>query len=157
MRLGRGGLPRGPGWRERPLSSPENFPDTLNCAQVQIFSQKKCKRAYPGKVNEGMVCAGNSNGADTCQVSACPCARLLDPSLSEGKGDPFCRVGVRLGRKATQNGAQVLAFLGTLVCGGCREAARGQGRPPPCGLPDSSTPRICAEKLAWAPSSLAGA
>ncbi|XP_004597202.4 kallikrein-8 [Ochotona princeps] len=50
------------------VTSPrENFPDTLNCAQVQIFSQKQCERAYPGKVGEGMVCAGNSNGADTCQ------------------------------------------------------------------------------------------
>ncbi|XP_028714148.1 kallikrein-8 [Peromyscus leucopus] len=50
------------------VTSPrENFPDTLNCAQVEIFSQNKCERAYPGKVNEGMVCAGSSNGADTCQ------------------------------------------------------------------------------------------
>ncbi|KAL1769341.1 kallikrein-5 [Sigmodon hispidus] len=45
----------------------ENFPDTLNCAEVEIFSQNKCERAYPGKVTEGMVCAGSSNGADTCQ------------------------------------------------------------------------------------------
>nr|XP_042129886.1 kallikrein-8 isoform X1 [Peromyscus maniculatus bairdii] len=53
------------------VTSPrENFPDTLNCAQVEIFSQNKCERAYPGKVNEGMVCAGSSNGADTCQVRA---------------------------------------------------------------------------------------
>lgn len=49
--------------------SSENFPDTLNCAEVEIFSQKKCEEAYPGKVNDGMICAGNSNGADTCQVS----------------------------------------------------------------------------------------
>lgn len=62
------------GWSGKVLSfstssSSENFPDTLNCAQVEIFSQNKCERAYPGKVNEGMVCAGSSNGADTCQVS----------------------------------------------------------------------------------------
>jgi hypothetical protein len=51
-------------------SSPsENFPDTLNCAEVEIISQRKCEDAYPGKITEGMVCAGNSNGADTCQVS----------------------------------------------------------------------------------------
>ncbi|XP_012883178.1 PREDICTED: LOW QUALITY PROTEIN: kallikrein-8 [Dipodomys ordii] len=50
------------------VTSPqENFPDTLNCANVEIFSQKKCEEAYPGKINDGMVCAGNSNGADTCQ------------------------------------------------------------------------------------------
>ncbi|XP_041508386.1 kallikrein-8 isoform X3 [Microtus oregoni] len=50
------------------VTSPrENFPDTLNCAEVEIFSQNKCEKAYPGKVTEGMVCAGSSNGADTCQ------------------------------------------------------------------------------------------
>lgn len=47
----------------------ENFPNTLNCAEVKIYSQNKCERAYPGKITEGMVCAGSSNGADTCQVS----------------------------------------------------------------------------------------
>ncbi|KFO26165.1 Kallikrein-8 [Fukomys damarensis] len=50
------------------VSSPrENFPDTLNCAEVEIFSLKKCEKAYPGQVTAGMICAGNSNGADTCQ------------------------------------------------------------------------------------------
>ncbi|XP_045386982.1 kallikrein-8 isoform X2 [Lemur catta] len=45
----------------------ENFPDTLNCANVNIIDQKKCEDAYPGQVTDSMVCAGNSNGADTCQ------------------------------------------------------------------------------------------
>ncbi|XP_032343734.1 kallikrein-8 isoform X1 [Camelus ferus] len=50
------------------VTSPqENFPDTLNCAEVEIFSQKQCEDAYPGKVTDGMVCAGDSSGADTCQ------------------------------------------------------------------------------------------
>ncbi|XP_055991583.1 kallikrein-8-like [Sorex fumeus] len=50
------------------VTSPqENFPDTLNCAHVEIFSQKQCKEAYPGQVTDGMVCAGDSTGADTCQ------------------------------------------------------------------------------------------
>ncbi|XP_012669131.1 kallikrein-8 isoform X1 [Otolemur garnettii] len=50
------------------ITSPqENFPDTLNCAEVKIIPQKKCEDAYPGQVTEGMVCAGKSNGADTCQ------------------------------------------------------------------------------------------
>ncbi|XP_049643536.1 kallikrein-8-like [Suncus etruscus] len=50
------------------VTSPEeNFPDTLNCAQVEIYPQKQCKDAYPGKVTDSMVCAGDSNGADTCQ------------------------------------------------------------------------------------------
>lgn len=60
-------------WREKvPVlasSFSENFPNTLNCAEVKIYSQNKCERAYPGKITEGMVCAGSSNGADTCQVS----------------------------------------------------------------------------------------
>ncbi|XP_006897418.1 PREDICTED: kallikrein-8 [Elephantulus edwardii] len=50
------------------VTSPrENFPDTLNCAEVNIFPREKCKEAYPGKITEGMVCAGDKGGADTCQ------------------------------------------------------------------------------------------
>ncbi|XP_045056261.1 kallikrein-8 [Desmodus rotundus] len=50
------------------VSSPqENFPDALNCAQVEIYSHQKCEEAYPEEVTEGMVCAGDSNGADSCQ------------------------------------------------------------------------------------------
>ncbi|XP_066230238.1 kallikrein-8 isoform X2 [Saccopteryx leptura] len=50
------------------VTSPqENFPDTLNCAEVEIFPRKQCEDAYPGKITEGMVCAGDSRGADSCQ------------------------------------------------------------------------------------------
>ncbi|XP_037373007.1 kallikrein-8-like [Talpa occidentalis] len=50
------------------VTSPQdNFPDTLNCAEIEIFSQKQCQDAYPGQVTDGMVCAGDSRGADTCQ------------------------------------------------------------------------------------------
>ncbi|XP_019648154.1 kallikrein-8 isoform X1 [Ailuropoda melanoleuca] len=50
------------------ITSPrENFPDTLNCAEVEIFPQKKCQDVYPGQVTDAMICAGNSNGADSCQ------------------------------------------------------------------------------------------
>ncbi|XP_043454331.1 kallikrein-8 [Prionailurus viverrinus] len=50
------------------VTSPrENFPDTLNCAEVEIFPLKKCKDVYPGEVTDGMICAGDSNGADSCQ------------------------------------------------------------------------------------------
>uniref|UniRef100_A0A2K5F7U2 Kallikrein related peptidase 8 n=1 Tax=Aotus nancymaae TaxID=37293 RepID=A0A2K5F7U2_AOTNA len=45
----------------------ENFPDTLNCAEVKIFPQKKCEDAYPEQITDAMICAGNNNGADTCQ------------------------------------------------------------------------------------------
>nr|KAF6270048.1 kallikrein related peptidase 8 [Pipistrellus kuhlii] len=44
-----------------------NFPDALNCADVYIVPQKRCEDAYPGKVTEAMVCAGDSSGADSCQ------------------------------------------------------------------------------------------
>ncbi|XP_014402931.1 PREDICTED: kallikrein-8 isoform X1 [Myotis brandtii] len=50
------------------ITSPqENFPDALNCAEVKIVSQKRCEDAYPGKVTEAMICAGDSSGADSCQ------------------------------------------------------------------------------------------
>ncbi|KAG8521477.1 LOW QUALITY PROTEIN: Kallikrein-5 [Galemys pyrenaicus] len=50
------------------VTSPQdNFPDTLNCAEIEIFPQKQCEEAYPGQVTDGMVCAGDSSGADTCQ------------------------------------------------------------------------------------------
>ncbi|XP_043755901.1 kallikrein-8 isoform X2 [Cervus elaphus] len=45
----------------------ENFPDTLNCAEVKIIPQEQCEKAYPGKVTDSMVCASDSSGADTCQ------------------------------------------------------------------------------------------
>ncbi|CAK6437382.1 unnamed protein product [Pipistrellus nathusii] len=50
------------------VTSPQaNFPDALNCADVYIVPQKRCEDAYPGKVTEAMVCAGDSSGADSCQ------------------------------------------------------------------------------------------
>ncbi|KAF4011285.1 hypothetical protein G4228_002459 [Cervus hanglu yarkandensis] len=50
------------------VTSPlENFPDTLNCAEVKIIPQEQCEKAYPGKVTDSMVCASDSSGADTCQ------------------------------------------------------------------------------------------
>ncbi|XP_020859707.1 kallikrein-8 [Phascolarctos cinereus] len=45
----------------------ENFPDTLHCGDLYIWSQDLCEQAYPGKISDGMVCAGDSNGVDTCQ------------------------------------------------------------------------------------------
>ncbi|KAM5209546.1 kallikrein-8 isoform 2-T2 [Hipposideros larvatus] len=50
------------------VTSPqEDFPDTLNCAEVEILPQKLCEDAYPGKVSEDMICAGDTTGADSCQ------------------------------------------------------------------------------------------
>lgn len=58
-----------PLWELTTSTPSENFPDTLNCAEVEIFPQKKCKDVYPGEVTDAMICAGDSNGADSCQVS----------------------------------------------------------------------------------------
>lgn len=56
-------------WELTTCTPSENLPDALICAEVKIVSQKKCEEAYPGKVTEAMVCAGDSSGADSCQVS----------------------------------------------------------------------------------------
>lgn len=56
-------------WERTTSASSENFPDTLNCAQVEVFPLKRCEDAYPGEVSEGMICAGDTSGADSCQVS----------------------------------------------------------------------------------------
>ncbi|XP_043853116.1 kallikrein-8 [Dromiciops gliroides] len=45
----------------------ENFPETLICAELNIWSQDQCEEAYPGKISDGMVCAGDNAGVDTCQ------------------------------------------------------------------------------------------
>ncbi|XP_053123576.1 gilatoxin-like [Hemicordylus capensis] len=37
----------------------ENFPDVPYCASVKITSDEECQAAYPGCVNENMVCAGD--------------------------------------------------------------------------------------------------
>ena len=57
-------------WQLTTSAPSENFPDTLNCAEVKIIPQEQCEKAYPGQVTDSMVCASDSSGADTCQVSA---------------------------------------------------------------------------------------
>ncbi|XP_053123740.1 bradykinin-releasing enzyme KR-E-1-like [Hemicordylus capensis] len=37
----------------------ETYPDVPYCACVKITSDEKCQAAYPGSVNENMVCAGD--------------------------------------------------------------------------------------------------
>ncbi|CAO2614652.1 Klk7, partial [Lemmus lemmus] len=50
-------------------TSPDgDFPDTIQCADVQLVSQKECEHAYPGKITQNMVCAGDKKeGNDSCQ------------------------------------------------------------------------------------------
>lgn len=53
-----------------PFSLLGDFPDTIQCADVQLVSRKECERAYPGKITQNMVCAGDKKeGNDSCQVS----------------------------------------------------------------------------------------
>ncbi|GAB1291999.1 Kallikrein-related-peptidase 6 [Apodemus speciosus] len=45
-----------------------DFPDTIQCADVQLVSRGECERAYPGKITRSMVCAGDKKeGNDSCQ------------------------------------------------------------------------------------------
>lgn len=52
-----------------PVSLLGQFPDTIQCADVQLVSRKECEHAYPGKITQNMVCAGDKEeGNDSCQV-----------------------------------------------------------------------------------------
>ncbi|XP_048185338.1 kallikrein-14 [Perognathus longimembris pacificus] len=50
-------------------SSPiANFPPTLRCVNVSIFSEQACRQAYSGAITSNMVCAGvPQGGKDSCQ------------------------------------------------------------------------------------------
>ncbi|XP_054444535.1 kallikrein-14 [Pteronotus mesoamericanus] len=44
------------------------YPNTLQCVNIDIVSDQRCKRVYPGAITEGMVCAGvPQGGKDSCQ------------------------------------------------------------------------------------------
>lgn len=47
-----------------------NYPDLLQCLNVPVLSQTKCKAAYPGQITDNMFCAGYlEGGKDSCQVT----------------------------------------------------------------------------------------
>ncbi|KAF7474554.1 Hypothetical predicted protein [Marmota monax] len=50
-------------------SSPEvRYPTVLQCVNVDISSDQQCRKAYPGAITSGMVCAGvPQGGKDSCQ------------------------------------------------------------------------------------------
>ncbi|KAM5236884.1 kallikrein-14 [Ctenodactylus gundi] len=50
-------------------SSPiARYPPALQCVNVNIFSDRECRRAYSGAITSGMVCAGvPQGGKDSCQ------------------------------------------------------------------------------------------
>ncbi|XP_059109392.1 kallikrein-14 [Peromyscus eremicus] len=44
------------------------YPNALQCVNVNIMSEEVCRRAYPGTITSGMVCAGvPQGGKDSCQ------------------------------------------------------------------------------------------
>jgi len=54
------------GWGR--LSSGGNRPSYLQQVQVPVVSRARCDRAYPGRIDDSMICAGlDQGGIDTCQ------------------------------------------------------------------------------------------
>ncbi|XP_038623398.1 kallikrein-13-like isoform X1 [Tachyglossus aculeatus] len=66
------GLPPGTpclvsGWGS--TTSPEvNYPNSLQCADIQLRSDVECHQVYPGRVTPNMLCAGTQEGGkDSCE------------------------------------------------------------------------------------------
>ncbi|XP_058385945.1 kallikrein-13 isoform X1 [Diceros bicornis minor] len=74
------GLPPGTccrvsGWGT--TTSPQvSFPQTLQCANIQLRSDEECRQVYPGKITPNMLCAGaKEGGKDSCEVPTGPTAQ----------------------------------------------------------------------------------
>ncbi|XP_008070339.1 kallikrein-5 [Carlito syrichta] len=49
-------------------SSPKvHFPKALQCLNITVLSQDRCRDAYPGQIDNTMFCAGDQVGRDSCQ------------------------------------------------------------------------------------------
>ncbi|XP_072824709.1 kallikrein-13 isoform X1 [Vicugna pacos] len=50
-------------------TSPQvTYPQALQCANIQLRSDKECRQAYPGKITPNMLCAGTEEGGkDSCE------------------------------------------------------------------------------------------
>ncbi|XP_006868436.1 PREDICTED: kallikrein-5 [Chrysochloris asiatica] len=49
-------------------SSPQlNFPKALQCLDITVLNQDRCKKSYPGQIDNTMFCAGDEAGRDSCQ------------------------------------------------------------------------------------------
>lgn len=49
--------------------STDNFPKVLQCLNVTVLSEERCKDSYPGQIDKTMFCAGDEEGRDSCQVN----------------------------------------------------------------------------------------
>ena len=81
------------------LSSGGYQPNTLMEAQVPLVSKQRCQGAYPGKIDDTMLCAGlDDGGVDTCQGDSggplvCEFNRTwyLEGATSWGSGCAYAR------------------------------------------------------------------
>uniref|UniRef100_A0A8C6I1E6 Kallikrein related-peptidase 5 n=1 Tax=Mus spicilegus TaxID=10103 RepID=A0A8C6I1E6_MUSSI len=48
-------------------SSHNNFPKVLQCLNITVLSEERCKNSYPGQIDKTMFCAGDEEGRDSCQ------------------------------------------------------------------------------------------
>uniref|UniRef100_A0A8D0RB41 tissue kallikrein n=1 Tax=Sus scrofa TaxID=9823 RepID=A0A8D0RB41_PIG len=49
-------------------SSPQvKYPDVLQCLNITVLSEDRCKKAYPNQIDATMFCAGDQVGRDSCQ------------------------------------------------------------------------------------------
>ncbi|XP_027776317.2 kallikrein-13-like isoform X2 [Marmota flaviventris] len=45
-----------------------SYPQTLQCANIQLRSDEECHQVYPGKITANMLCAGTPEGGkDSCE------------------------------------------------------------------------------------------
>ncbi|CAI9161227.1 unnamed protein product [Rangifer tarandus platyrhynchus] len=51
------------------ISSPVvSYPQTLQCANIELRSDEECRQVYPGKITPNMLCAGTKEGgSDSCE------------------------------------------------------------------------------------------
>ncbi|XP_057389718.1 kallikrein-5 [Balaenoptera acutorostrata] len=54
------------GWET--TSSPQaTFPRVLQCLNITVLSDDRCKTAYPNQIGDTMLCAGDQAGRDSCR------------------------------------------------------------------------------------------
>ncbi|KAM9225919.1 kallikrein-5-like isoform 1-T2 [Dugong dugon] len=44
-----------------------NLPKVLQCLNITVLSDERCRKAYPGQIDHTMFCAGDKEGRDSCQ------------------------------------------------------------------------------------------
>ncbi|XP_070306505.1 kallikrein-13 isoform X3 [Odocoileus virginianus] len=45
-----------------------SYPQTLQCANIELRSDEECRQVYPGKITPNMLCAGTKEGGnDSCE------------------------------------------------------------------------------------------